>query len=511
MVLKQFIKRYGERVTGVLSGFDRLLFRGTLRSLSRAEGLGKWLNWKGVQLKEFGAFVQQQSGRVKQHAQQMAGKARRPYQYLASSKISKEQVAEQIRVRDGIQQGLVCVLAATEPCFSYSVRGRRQSGQLELRREQRQCLFLYFYFVDREFGLLHVRLQTWFPFEIQICLNGREWLARKMDRAGLAYQRAGNSFLWLEDAPRAQALADQMLETRWERVWGALARGVNPLLQDLLAEQSYYWTVGQAEYASDVMFRDRPALAEVYPPLVRQAIEHFHSEDVLRFLGQKLDGRFRGEVRSDLRKRPEGVRVRHRVHENWIKMYDKQGLLLRVETTINNPERFRAWRKGPDGRLAWLPLRKGVADLRRRVEICRAANARYLKALASVPWAQPAYRVLDPVSQPVQQGAQRFRGLRPVAAQEAQLFASVLRGEFILNGFRNADLRPWLFPSLSDASAVPRAAAKVTRLIRLLRAHRMVRKLRGTSRYLPTRKAIAVGTTAMNLRNFDVNQVPQAP
>lgn len=106
-------------------------------------------------------------------------------------------------------------------------------------------------------------------------------------------------------------------------------------------------------------------------------------------------------------------------------MYDQRGCVLRIETAMNNPGRFRAWRRGPDGKRAWLPLRQGVADLRRRVEIAQAANTRYLEALASVPLGQPACRVLDPVSRPVKRGSQRFRGLRPVAAEEAHLFASV--------------------------------------------------------------------------------------
>lgn len=510
MVLEQFIKRYGDRVTGVLSGFDRVLLRGTLRSLSRPEGLLSWLNWKGVLLKDFRGFAEGPSARLREHARQLAEKAGRPYRHLSSPKESKEKIAEAMVQEEWIREGLVCVLTAVEPCFSYSVRGRR-GGWLELRRERRQCLFLYFYYVDREFGLMHVRLQSWFPFDVQVCLNGREWLARKMDRAGLGYRREENCFTWLEDVARTQALADGMLETRWERVLEALVRRVNPLLKDLLREKSYYWTVRQDEYATDVMFRDRPSLAEIYPGLVRQAMENFRSEDVLRFLGRKLDGRFRGEVNSDLRKRPEGVRVRHRVQENWLKMYDKRGCVLRIETAINNPERFRAWRRGPDGKRAWLPLRQGVADLRRRVQIARAANTRYLEALASVPLGQPACRVLDPVSRPVERGSQRFRALRPVAAEEAHLFASVMRGEFLMQGFRNADLREHLFPDPSQQVAeLRRRTGQTTRRIRLLRGHRLVRKLSGTNRYLLTRKALALMSTALNLRQFDVNALPRA-
>jgi len=95
--------------------------------------------------------------------------------------------------------------------------------------------------------------------------------------------------------------------------------------------------------------------------------------------------------------------VKHRVEENSIKMYDKQGSVLRVETTLHQPQRFRVYRRVTrEGRKVrgWYPLRKGIVDLRRRVELSRAANARYLEALAVVGDSRPSHRILDPGVRP---------------------------------------------------------------------------------------------------------------
>ena len=433
--------------------------------------------------------------------------------YLESANDSKEDIARAFLERDHISEGLVCVLTSVEACWSYDVRGNRARGRLEIVRRRRKCLHLYFYFVDREFGLMHVRLQTWFPFDLHVCLNGREWLARQMDREGLTYTRRDNCFTALSDPARAQVLADQQLDTRWARVFQRFAKQVHPLLGDLLREQSYYWTLQQGEYATDVMFSDAPALAAVYPQLVQHAILSFHSDDVLRFFGRKNPRCFKGQTTSDLKRRHEGVRIRHSVHENSIKMYDKQGSVLRIETTINNPRRFTAYRSTVrDGRRvrAWLPLRKGVADMRRRAEISRAANHRYLNALAAIPKAAPACRVLDPVSRPVVTPTQRFRPLRPITVAEAALFAGILRGEYVLSGFRNADVRAALFPvPTSDAKDRKRQAAKISRCFRLLRAHHLIRKLSGTSRYLVTKTGTEVMATALQLRDLNLTELKQ--
>jgi hypothetical protein len=283
-----------------------------------------------------------------EHAKEMASKLERPYEYLPSSKTSKEELALQIMDRDGIKQGLICVFACVEPCQSFDLKKDRVAKHLKLVSKERKCLHLYFYYLDREFGLMHVRLQTWLPFTIQICLNGREWLARQMDRAGIGYVQRDNCFTQIANLKRAQKLMDRLTTRNWNRFLDALGQKVNPWLHPRtgLDVRSYYWSVRQMEYATDVMFTSAESLAELYPLLLRHAMFQLGSEEVMRFLQRRTDKRFAGEVSSDLQRRLEGIRVKHRVEENSIKMYDKQGSVLRIETTINNPRRFRVRRKG---------------------------------------------------------------------------------------------------------------------------------------------------------------------
>jgi hypothetical protein len=505
--MERFLERHKDRVIGVLSGFDRVLFRGTLRTISYLRGLERFLSNQSVLNKQFGAFVERLSTQLKEHAQEVARKAGRPYQYLPSSKASKEAVARQIMLRDGVREGLICVLACVEPCQSYALRKDRASKHLLIVPAQRKCLHLYFYFVDREFGLMHVRLQSWLPFPLQVCLNGRDYLARQMDRAGMGYEQRDNCFVRIDDLPRAQALLDRLVTRKWQNFLNRLARQLNPLPKQLSLD-GYYWTIRQGEFATDVIFRDAASLAAVYPALVDHAIKQFHSPDVLRFLGRRSDRRFQGEIVSDMQRRTEGVRVKHRVDDNSIKMYDKQGSVLRIETTINDPRRFRVRREATrHGQrvLAWFPLRKGLADLTRRVEISRAANERYLEALAVVQLPGPAKAVLDPVQKRQVQHGRPYRALRPLNQDESRLFAAILQGEHLLQGFRNADVRRALFPvEEADLARRRKAAGRTSRLLRLLRAHKLIRKVAHTQYYRITPQGHRVMTTAQRLRDVEL-------
>lgn len=511
--MQEFLEKHRQKIAGVLEGFDRILFRGTLLSLSHPQGMGQFLGSQRVMYKDYKQFALRLSRRVVDHAEAAAMRAKRPFISLSSPAARKEEVARKIVERDGVQEGLICVLACVEPCQTISVRGNRTSKRLELRKERRQCLHVYFYYLDREFGLMHVRLQTWLPFGIQVCLNGREYLAVRMKKAGIGFEQRDNCFVRIDDLPRARRMLAELETRNWVKMLSALARRVNPWIGPggELDIHGYYWGMRESEYATDVMFKDEAALRSIYPHLVSHAMKHFGCQDVLRFLGRRTNVRFSGEVCGDIQLRAEGMRIKHRVEENSIKMYDKQGSVLRVETTINNAKRFRVWRKcRRKGRrvMRWVAMRKGVADLPRRVDVCRAANGRYLQALGVVGEPSPTRLLLDPVSRPVVRDRRPYRALRPVSPQEAKLFAAVMNGRFLLQGFTNRDLRGELGLNHDrDPAARRRESGRITRLLRLLRVHGLIGKVSRTRYYRVSDQGRRVMTAALNIRDADASRL----
>jgi hypothetical protein len=438
---------------------------------------------------------------------------------LASAAASKEAIARRIAAADGIEQGLICVLSAVEPCQTYEVVHHRASRHIEIEPRYRKCLFLYHYQIHPQFGFMHARIQTWFPFAIQVCLNGREWLAHSMEAEGLSYRQRDNCFTWLEDPGRAQRLMDRQLQSDWPALLDALARGLNPLHETMFAgfPMDYYWSTYQSEWATDILFRAPAALARLYPRLVHHGLTTFLSADVLRFLGRKVPAsgepnqNLRLEVASDVKRRPEGVRIKHRVGANSVKMYDKQGSVLRVETTINDVDQYKTFRapeNKPDAPPGWQRMRKGVADLHRRAEVSQASNDRYLQALASVEDTTSLGELTARLCRPVTYKGRRVRELNPHAPEDAALLAAISRGEFALNGLRNRDLCPLLFdrPGRNKAEH-KRQAAAVSRKLRLLRAHGLIRKVAHTHRYHLTKAGRTVITALMAARNANTQEL----
>jgi hypothetical protein len=514
-----FLNRFGDSITGVLSGFDRLRLRGTLRHLFQPTVMEAYLNACRVLIKGFGTFAQGLTARIKAAAYASAAQAGRPFRYLSNNQISKEALARQIARQDGVTSGLIVIFSALENCLSYSVRGNRQTKHIHMVLEPRKCLHLYHYFLHEELGLCHVRVQTWFPFTVDICLNGRDRLARQMDSAGLAYRQRDNCFVWVQDVTRAQCLLDEQLRTNWPRVLGRLLDQAHPLHAQICRPiaQTYYWTASASEYATDLLFRDAPSLAALYPRLVHHGLRTFASPDVMRFLGRNIpttSGRvsplFTGQIISDLKHRPEGIRVKHSLNANSLKMYDKEGSVLRIETTINKTEEFKVYRAKqgePGGQKTWRPLQRSVGELWRRAEVSAAANQRYLQALASVTDKTPAGQASAAVCRAVVKDGRRHRALNPWSEKDAALLAAVSRGEYTINGLRNRDLRRQLWPKAAGAQLERRRAAAVTRQLRLLRAHSLLRKVSGTHRYVVTEGGRKIITALLAARQADVEQL----
>jgi hypothetical protein len=440
----------------------------------------------------------------------------RPIVYLPSSDISKEALVQELLLKHPVEQGLICVLTCVEPCKTSSVVGNRAAKKLQLQFQQRKCLHLYHYFLDPFFGLMHARIQTWFPFTIQICINGREWLARRMDAVGLPYERADNCFSWIADFARAQKIMDRLLKTDWPAALDRVARLVNPAASEMFGDLhlSYYWTAHQTEWATDVAFADPRGLKNIYPQLAWGAMVAFNSKDVLRFLGRGYNCRFSKEVNSDFKNRSEGIRIKHWANGNSIKMYDKGPNILRIETTINNPRDlkvFRTTQGDPDGKPKWRQMRKGVADLHRRAELSQSANERYLDALAQLDSSMRLEDIIAPVSRPVKRQGRHVRALRLWTAEDQKLLEAIQCPEFMLAGFRNRDIAQLLYPKeFESPQSERRASAKVSYRLGILHAHGLIAKLPNTRRYRITVKGRQVATAAIVSKNVTINQLTKA-
>ena len=369
--------RYAANLHGVLSCYDRIIITGTLPGACYAGGMTSFLYSRGIRIFDYPRFAEPLRERIRQRAEQLAAEQGARIEYIAKTHIRKEEVVAKVLAARGEHPGLVHVISAMEACESYQPWHDKASGKTYLRPDSGKCLHYYFYFIDEKLGLCYLRVPTWCPFRLQFYCNGHSWLARKLTAAGIEFTLADNAFVQVADLERAQALADRLTPEELHRRLDRYAERLCPVGE--VFGQRYHWSLMQVEYATDLVFRSEATLKPLYEQLSRQAVLAVKAEQVASFLGKKITPQLAQELGSRFSTRIEGTCIKHRFAKTGVKMYDKFGRVLRLETTTNDVSFFKHHRKvehrsGHRTREV-APLKKSIYSLIACARSCSAATS----------------------------------------------------------------------------------------------------------------------------------------
>lgn len=447
--MPNFQEIHSDKILGTIECFDRMIFRGYL-PFYEGHQMEIFLYGEGLLFKDLADFLKHHSNDIVENAKAMAAKNGRPYTYLNGGDLRKDDEARKIAERDNISNGLICIFSRVEPNRTFKLK--YGEGKPRIDKHFGQCLTLYFYFMDKDYGLMHVRIGTWFPLDIQIYVNGHVWLACRLDTKKIPYIKEDNAFLSVSDFAKVQIESNEFVNFNHKQKFEAYAKQVNPLLGNVLGERTYYWVTAQAEYSTDILFKNTESLKDFYPTLLEQSIITTTPEDILYFLGRKPHANFQGDLNSKLEdvmkdlddERQPGVRIKHSMKRNRIKMYNKSGRILRVETVINPPDEFKVrkvvTRKGRKTK-QWVPLNKSISYLWRLSQISKDANKRYLNALAIVTDPTEALKGLVKISSPTKtEAGKSVKPFSPLTKEAFNIFMALLSGEFHIQGFKNKEI-----------------------------------------------------------------------
>lgn len=517
--MNSFLSRFKALVLFVLSGFDRLRFRGESRLLNHARGVQSYCWQQRVLFKDFPAHAEALTKVMREETKRQIGDV--PLKHLDSPDIDKEETALALALQHGRTQGRIAVITCQEFGLTYRLR-KNKDGLVEPRKEHTRCVHYYHYFLHEQLGLCYVRIQSWFPFSVRVGLNGRRWLGQQLRNRGARFEQRGNLITQVEDVELAQRLLEQQKHVRWAEVLRDLVRPVHPLWDYLhdRVNTPFYWMTEQSEWATDYVFRSADDLALWYPRWIQHGILNLSCKDVLRYLGKQVPdkgyGSLTGETKIDLRTRPEGTRLKFWYNTNSLKFYDKEKIALRIETTINHPKEYKVFRtkegEPADAAKSWQHLRKGVADMPRRAEVADAANKRLAESLASVAETTTLGALLKPLGQPVvaKTGRRVARALNPLTGSDGELLRTMAHGEYLINGFRNRDLRVNLFGACADKKERGRQSARITRLLAILKAHGLILRVQKTHRYQLTAQGRRVVTALLAADAANAQQLTAA-
>lgn len=484
-------ERHQDKIAGVLSCYDRIIIQGTIPGWCFDKGMTSFLSTQNIRIFDYPAFAQDLREGIRENAERIAKENGLAIEFIRKIKaFRKEERIKDILKERGDHTGLVHVFSAMESCTSYKPWHDKTTGNTFLKYDSGKCLHYYFYFIDKEFGLCYLRVPTWCPFRLQFYCNGHHWLATRLEKQAIPFVIRENAFFCLDDVLKAQDLSDSIRVEDLHQALDLFAKRYCPIHYSL----PYQWTIMQAEYATDILFYRQADLARVYDPLIRTAIHSVKPEHIASFLGQKLHPRYEGEMGNNFETRILGTRIKHRMGALSIKMYDKFGIILRIETTVNDVSQLKRLRE-VQGKLKNAPMKKNIYSLFPLASLLKAANRRYLEFISELDDPSEGIKKLEKVSRTVEHDGRSYRGFNFYDHGDQKLFEILTRGEFNITGFQNKSIRAF-FPEKSTGM--------VSRILRRLRSHGIIKKVGRTYKYYLTKLGKAVIVTGLRIKQMMV-------
>ena len=491
-----FTEKYDDQISSVLNCFDRVLIQGTIPGICYADGMTSYLYFKKIRIFDYPQFVAPFRDELRNNAEAIASKNEIEIQFLPKRNVRKEKIIEEIIKKRGDHPGLVHILSAMESCPSYKPWHNKKTGKTYLKYVTAKCLHYYFYIIDEDLGLCYVRVPTWCPFRLQIYFNGHNVVKSAMDHEGIQYEMRDNAFLQTESFESTQKIADDLDISHLHEKLNEFANTYCPVLQHF-SPAEYHWSIMQIEYATDIVFKRQEDLKHIYENLTRTAIHTVKPENIATFLGRKVHPLYQDEIGNNFSTRIEGTCIKFKMGPTSIKMYDKFGIILRIETTTNDLSFFKHYRKVEhrDGTTSQklASMKKGIYSMGPLQDILLSANKRFINFLSDIIDPTVGIKKLDKVSKTVIENDRPFKGFNFFSQEDLTIVEAIISGEFTISGFQNKNLRE----KLKDYSS-----SQVSRILKRLHTHGLIKKVAHTYKYYITRLGSQVITMALKLREM---------
>jgi hypothetical protein len=493
-------ERYSDQISGILHCYDRIVIQRTVPGICYAQGMTGYLNFKNIRIFDYPKFAEPYKNEIRNNAKKIAETNGLKIDFLRKRHIRKESIIKKILDQRGDHPGLVHIFSAMEACPSYKPWHNKKTSKTYLKSVSGKCLHYYFYLIDAQLGLCYVRVPTWCPFRLQIYFNGHNQLASRLKDKGIGYHLMDNAITKTDSFEKVQQFSDDICVKLIHEKLDAFAQTYCPVINHF--QFNYHWSIMQIEYATDIIFKRRDDLQKIYDNLTHTAIHCVKPDNIATFPGRKLHPNYQDEMGNSFSTRIEGTRIKHTMGSVSIKMYDKFGHILRIETTANDVSFFKHYRtvehRNGTTSKKFSRMKKGLYSMAPLQKLLFDSNRRYLRFISDLADPSAGVKNLQKVTATVVENRRPYKGFNFFDNDDQKLFQAMASGEFTISGFQNKDLRDKIRN---------KNTAQISRILKRLRSHGLIKKVANTYKYYLTRFGSKVITMGLKLKQLYI--IPQ--
>lgn len=495
----KFIKKYKDKIWGSISCYDRVIIGGSLNMWGYKDGMFSYLMRNNIRIMDFEKYGKGYTDRLKENIKQIAKMASVEIENIRNpGKFDKEKDIKKAIEKTNKQEGIIKIYSSMEISSSYEPHWNDKTKKVSLKVITPRILNYYIYFIDRTLGLCFLRIPTWLPMSIQFYFNGHNYLAYKLRKHKIEYKMEDNAFVYVSDYKAAEQLSDEFRVEKIHQWLDKIIERYIPFLKE--TGQSYRWTILQSEYSTDTIFKDKNDLRLLYEELSINSIHCVKPENIATFFSRTLASQYQGEVGTKYNKQIQGTRIKHYMGANSIKMYDKASVVLRIETTVNDIYQFRIYRtvvkRNGEKVQKEAVMKKNIYSLFDLAKLSKQSNFRYMDFISSYDNTLSGKNNLLKITEKIYQNARSYKGFNFFDNFDLKILLGISSGEFNINGFRNKSLRKKLHENISSMS--------VSRILKRLRLHGLIKKAGNTLKYYLTNLGKRVIAIALMLKEKQI-------
>ena len=493
---EQLTSRYKSQIAGVIGCYDRIIIRGTPGNLGYKDGMTSFFYGMNYKIFDFANIFKPMTEALKSNLEKMATENNIKIEYVRKvGAFRKDDKISEILKNRGNQVGLVHIFSQQEMVNTYDPWYDKEKNRAYFNFATTKRLVYYVYFIDKYLGLCYIKIPSVAPFALGFYFNGHGLLASKLNNAGIDFVKQDNAFISIADYEKAQELSDNIAVEEIHRLLDSIAKRFVPFPAEW--DIRYQWSISEVEYSYDIIFNDYNTLKPIYDNIITTAMHTITPENIANYLGKRFSFQFEGEAGSRFNKRILGTRIKHQLGDTSVKIYDKFGSILRIEVTSQDVSEMRVFRDvqkrngTTESKVA--PVKKSIYSLYDLTSLFQRACNRYLEAISAFDDPTDGLSKLDKAVEPIVENNRKYNGFNFFSKNDKALLLAIADPKFNIDGMRNKNLR---------AMIPGKSAGQISRLLKRLRVHDLIDKVRGTFKYRLTalgKQIITAGFKFINM------------
>jgi hypothetical protein len=491
-------ERYKNEISGVMGCYDRVIIRGTPGNLGYADGMTAFFNTQNFKIFDFHKVFTPITNGIKENIEKKATENGIEIEYVRKvGAFRKDDKIAEILSKRGKEIGLVHIFSQLEVLDTFDPWCDKETKRCYFKPASTKRLVYYVYIIDKLLGLCYIKIPTVAPFTLGFYFNGHGLLETKLNKENISFIKQENAFLSVCDFEKAQNLSDEIDVKKIHTVLDGCAKRYCPLPEGW--NINYQWTLSEVEYSYDIIFKNAEVLKPIYDNIITTAMHTITPENIANYLGKRFSLQFGGEAGSRYNKRILGTRIKHQLGDTSVKIYDKFGSVLRIEVTSRNVSEMRVFRdvQKRDGTIEakMAPVKKSIYSLFDLTKLFMRACLRYLEAISAFDDPIDGLKKLDQAVENVTDNNRIYKGFNFFCKEDKLILLAVANPKFNIDGMRNKHLRELL---------VGKSTAQISRLLKRLRVHLLIEKVRGTLKYRLTPLGKQVITAGLGFINMSL-------